>query len=258
MMRLQKFLALSGVASRRNSEKLIADGHVAVNGKVITEMGVQVDESADVVTVDGKVCKIQEEKHYLAYNKPMGEVTTVADPEGRPTVMDKFRDYPVRLYPVGRLDYDSEGLLLLTNDGDLLNALTHPRHEVEKHYEVRVRGNLENIPKLAEPMEIDGYSIRPATVVTIDRDEISAKLRLTIHEGRNRQIRRMCEAVGLEVIRLKRSAEGPVKLGMLQPGEYRELKKSEISALRNAALKAAPARKAAPAAARRPGPIKHD
>ena len=100
MMRLQKFLALSGVASRRNSEKLIADGHVAVNGKVITEMGVQVDESADVVTVDGKVCKIQEEKHYLAYNKPMGEVTTVADPEGRPTVMDKFRDYPVRLYPV--------------------------------------------------------------------------------------------------------------------------------------------------------------
>mgnify|MGYP001031382499 CR=1 FL=1 len=102
MMRLQKFLALSGVASRRNSEKLIADGHVAVNGKVITEMGVQVDESADVVTVDGKVCKIQEEKHYLAYNKPMGEVTTVADPEGRPTVMDKFRDYPVRLYPVGR------------------------------------------------------------------------------------------------------------------------------------------------------------
>ena len=137
MMRLQKFLALSGVASRRNSEKLIADGHVAVNGKVITEMGVQVDESADVVTVDGKVCKIQEEKHYLAYNKPMGEVTTVADPEGRPTVMDKFRDYPVRLYPVGRLDYDSEGLLLLTNDGDLMNNLLHPSREVSKEYLVR-------------------------------------------------------------------------------------------------------------------------
>ena len=138
MMRLQKFLALSGVASRRNSEKLIADGHVAVNGKVITEMGVQVDESADVVTVDGKVCKIQEEKHYLAYNKPMGEVTTVADPEGRPTVMDKFRDYPVRLYPVGRLDYDSEGLLLLTNDGDLMNNLLHPSREVSKEYLVKV------------------------------------------------------------------------------------------------------------------------
>ena len=138
MMRLQKFLALSGVASRRNSEKLIADGHVAVNGKVITEMGVQVDESADVVTVDGNVCKIQEEKHYLAYNKPMGEVTTVADPEGRPTVMDKFRDYPVRLYPVGRLDYDSEGLLLLTNDGDLMNNLLHPSREVSKEYLVKV------------------------------------------------------------------------------------------------------------------------
>lgn len=236
MMRLQKFLALSGVASRRNSEKLIADGHVAVNGKVITEMGVQVDESADVVTVDGKVCKIQEEKHYLAYNKPMGEVTTVADPEGRPTVMDKFRDYPVRLYPVGRLDYDSEGLLLLTNDGDLLNALTHPRHEVEKHYEVRVRGNLENIPKLAEPMEIDGYSIRPATVVTIDRDEISAKLRLTIHEGRNRQIRKMCEKCGLEVRRLKRVAMGTMPLDPhLKSGAWRELTDEEIGYLQDIA-----------------------
>lgn len=236
MMRLQKFLALSGVASRRNSEKLIADGHVAVNGKVITEMGVQVDESADVVTVDGKVCKIQEEKHYLAYNKPMGEVTTVADPEGRPTVMDKFRDYPVRLYPVGRLDYDSEGLLLLTNDGDLLNALTHPRHEVEKHYEVRVRGNLENIPKLAEPMEIDGYSIRPATVVTIDRDELSAKLRLTIHEGRNRQIRKMCEKCGLEVRRLKRVAMGTMPLDPhLKSGAWRELTNDEIAYLQDIA-----------------------
>lgn len=236
MMRLQKFLALSGVASRRNSEKLIADGHVAVNGKVITEMGVQVDESADVVTVDGKVCKIQEEKHYLAYNKPMGEVTTVADPEGRPTVMDKFRDYPVRLYPVGRLDYDSEGLLLLTNDGDLLNALTHPRHEVEKHYEVRVRGNLDNISKLAEPMEIDGYSIRPATVVTIDRDEISAKLRLTIHEGRNRQIRKMCEKCGLEVRRLKRVAMGTMPLDPhLKSGAWRELTNDEIAYLQDIA-----------------------
>ena len=157
MMRLQKFLALSGVASRRNSEKLIADGHVAVNGKVITEMGVQVDESADVVTVDGKVCKIQEEKHYLAYNKPMGEVTTVADPEGRPTVMDKFRDYPVRLYPVGRLDYDSEGLLLLTNDGDLMNNLLHPSREVSKEYLVKVSNRVtdEEIRRLRAGVRLD-------------------------------------------------------------------------------------------------------
>ena len=126
MMRLQKYLALSGVASRRASEKLIAEGHVAVNGQVITEMGVQVDENTDRITVDGTPVHLEEEKHYLAYNKPVGEVTTVSDPEGRATVMDKFRDYPVRLYPVGRLDYDSEGLLLLTNDGELMNNLLHP------------------------------------------------------------------------------------------------------------------------------------
>ena len=138
--------------------------------------------------------------------------------------------------PVGRLDYNSEGLLLLTNDGDLLNALTHPRHEVEKHYEVRVRGNLENIPKLAEPMEIDGYSIRPATVVTIDRDEISAKLRLTIHEGRNRQIRKMCEKCGLEVRRLKRVAMGTMPLDShLKSGAWRELTNDEIAYLQDIA-----------------------
>lgn len=138
--------------------------------------------------------------------------------------------------PVGRLDYNSEGLLLLTNDGDLLNALTHPRHEVEKHYEVRVRGNLENIPKLAEPMEIDGYSIRPATVVTIDRDEISAKLRLTIHEGRNRQIRKMCEKCGLEVRRLKRVAMGTMPLDPhLKSGAWRELTNDEIAYLQDIA-----------------------
>ena len=134
MMRLQKYLALSGVASRRASEKLIAEGHVTVNGHVVTEMGVQVDEFHDKIAVDGVICQLEEEKHYLAYNKPIGEVTTVTDPEGRATVMDKFRDYPVRLYPVGRLDYDSEGLILLTNDGDLMNNLLHPSREVNKEY----------------------------------------------------------------------------------------------------------------------------
>ena len=126
MMRLQKYLALSGVASRRAAEKMIAEGRVAVNRLIVTEMGTQVDETADLVEVDGKPVSPQEEKHYIAYNKPIGEVTTVSDPEGRATVMDKFRDYPVRLYPVGRLDYDSEGLLLLTNDGDMMNRVLHP------------------------------------------------------------------------------------------------------------------------------------
>ena len=143
MMRLQKYLALSGVASRRASEKLIAEGHVAVNGQVITEMGVQVDENTDRITVDGTPVHLEEEKHYLAYNKPVGEVTTVSDPEGRATVMDKFRDYPVRLYPVGRLDYDSEGLLLLTNDGELMNNLLHPSKEVNKTYLAKVSNHVD-------------------------------------------------------------------------------------------------------------------
>ena len=132
-MRLQKYLAQSGVASRRAAEKLIAEGHVTVNGEKITQMGVQVEET-DRVAVDGKVVHLEEEKHYLLYYKPIGEVTTVQDPEGRPTVLDKFRDYPVRLVPAGRLDFDSEGLLLLTNDGDVIQRVLHPSHEVEKSY----------------------------------------------------------------------------------------------------------------------------
>ena len=234
MMRLQKFLALSGVASRRNSEKLIADGHVAVNGKVITEMGVQVDESADVVTVDGKVCKIQEEKHYLAYNKPMGEVTTVTDPEGRPTVMDKFRDYPVRLYPVGRLDYDSEGLLLFTNDGALMQAMTHPRHQVDKVYEVTVRGALDGAAaRLAAVTRLeDGEKILPAQVTQLACHGGQAVLQVIIHQGKNRQIRRMCAQAGLQVLRLRRVAEDALTLGDLPSGQWRYLTDSEIFALK--------------------------
>ena len=204
MMRLQKFLALSGVASRRNSEKLIADGHVAVNGKVITEMGVQVDESADVVTVDGKVCKIQEEKHYLAYNKPMGEVTTVADPEGRPTVMDKFRDYPVRLYPVGRLDYDSEGLLLLTNDGNLMNNLLHPSREVSKEYLVKVSNRVtdEEIRRLRAGVRLDDDRMTSPADVRVRAagdDSRGAQSAGAPHvqrdwaRGRRPQARRLCD-----------------------------------------------------------------
>ena len=141
-MRLQKYLAQSGVASRRAAEKLIAEGHVTVNGEKITQMGVQVEET-DRVAVDGKVVHLEEEKHYLLYYKPIGEVTTVQDPEGRPTVLDKFRDYPVRLVPAGRLDFDSEGLLLLTNDGDVIQRVLHPSHEVEKSYLTKVSNHLE-------------------------------------------------------------------------------------------------------------------
>ena len=231
MMRLQKFLALSGVASRRNSEKLIADGHVAVNGKVITEMGVQVDESADVVTVDGKVCKIQEEKHYLAYNKPMGEVTTVADPEGRPTVMDKFRDYPVRLYPVGRLDYDSEGLLLLTNDGELAHRLLSPKYHVEKRYFARVDGELSaaDTEAFARGMTLgDGLECLPAGLEVLP-DRVCI---VTLREGKFHQVKRMLAARGAPVLYLKRLAMGPLTLDdSLAAGAYRLLRAEEILAL---------------------------
>ena len=172
--RIQKIMAEQGLCSRRAAEQIIAEGRVKVNGHPV-KVGDKMDPNRDVLHVDDERIYIQKNQqlYYLALYKPRGYVTTASDELGRKTVMDLVSDIPARLYPVGRLDKDSEGLLLLTNDGDLLNALTHPRHEVEKHYEVRVRGNLDNISKLAEPMEIDGYSIRPATVVTIDRDEIS-------------------------------------------------------------------------------------
>ena len=234
-IRLQKHLAECGVASRRKAEELIENGKVKVNGHVAV-IGAKVDPKRDKVTVRGKAVVPVSEKVYIMLYKPRGYVTTMKDEHGRKTVADLVRGCGARVVPVGRLDYNSEGLLLLTNDGDLLNALTHPRHEVEKHYEVRVRGNLENIPKLAEPMEIDGYSIRPATVVTIDRDEISAKLRLTIHEGRNRQIRKMCEKCGLEVRRLKRVAMGTMPLDPhLKSGAWRELTNDEIAYLQDIA-----------------------
>lgn len=234
-MRLQKYLAMSGVASRRASEKLIAEGHVTVNGKVITEMGVSV-EDGDRVCVNGKAVHIEAEKHYIAYYKPVGEVTTASDPEGRATVMDKFRDFPVRLYPVGRLDYDSEGLLLLTNDGELMNNLLHPSHEVDKTYLVKVSNHMtrEELQRLREGvrMEDDSRLTSPARVKLMHEDALCSVLLVTIHEGRYRQVRRMFEAVGHQVVTLKRVGFGPILLGDLPRGMWRELNPLEVSALR--------------------------
>ena len=234
MMRLQKYLALSGVASRRASEKLISEGHVAVNGHVITEMGVQVDETADQITVDGKLIHLEEEKHYLAYYKPVGEVTTVSDPEGRATVMDKFRDYPVRLYPVGRLDFDSEGLLLLTNDGDMMNSLLHPSHEVDKTYLAKVSNRVEeeSIRRLRAGVLLDGRLTSPAHVRVVRYEAFDTVLLVTIHEGRYRQVRRMFEAVGHQVVQLKRVGFGPIQLGDLPRGTWRQLTPNEIRKLK--------------------------
>ena len=233
-MRLQKYLASCGVASRRAAEKMITEGRISVNGTVVTELGTQVDENADTVQVDGVTVRPEAEKHYIAYNKPVGEVTTASDPEGRDTVMDRFRDYPVRLFPVGRLDYDSEGLLLLTNDGDLMNRLLHPSFEIKKSYLTRVSNFVtdEEIRSLRKGVMIDGRLTSPAEVRMIRHDAFSTELLVTIHEGRNRQVRKMIEAVGHQVVRLKRVRFGPVELGDLPSGMWRKLTEAEIAKLR--------------------------
>ena len=235
--RLQKILAQAGLCSRREAERWILEGRVTVNGHAAS-LGDRADLRRDKIQIDGKPIGASEEKKYLMLYKPRGYVTTMKDERGRKTVADLVRGCGARVVPVGRLDYNSEGLLLLTNDGALVNALTHPSHEVDKTYEVRVRGALDRIPRLSQPMEIDGYAIRPAKVVILEQDEGSAKLRLTIHEGRNRQIRKMCEQCGLEVRRLKRVAVGTLPLDPgLKSGAWRELTADEVAYLQGVAAK---------------------
>ncbi|MCR4885687.1 MAG: rRNA pseudouridine synthase [Clostridiales bacterium] len=227
-MRLQKYMASCGVASRRTAEKMIAEGRVSVNGKVITEMGVQV-EDGDTVRLDGQVIRPEEEKRYVIYHKPAGEVTTVSDPEGRACVLDHFRDYPVRLYPVGRLDYDSEGLLLLTNDGALTERLLHPSHQVDKTYLARVTGAVtpEEMQALRRGVLLDDHKTAPAKARLIRQETFASQVLVTIHEGRNRQVRRMFEETGHQVLQLRRVRFGPLELGDLRRGEWRELTEEE-------------------------------
>lgn len=233
-MRLQKYMAMCGVAARRKCEEIIASGRVNVNGQIITEMGTQVEEG-DVVLVDGVKITPEEEKRYILYHKPAGEVTTVSDEKGRETVMDRFRDFPVRLYPVGRLDYDSEGLLLLTNDGELAQRLTHPSCEVDKVYLARVTGNPSNeaIERMRRGvyMEGDERKTYPAEVRVVRDESLFSDIVVTIHEGRNRQVRRMFDAVGHKVLLLRRIRFGPLELGSLKRGEWRELDSFEIERL---------------------------
>ena len=234
-MRLQKYMAMCGVAARRKCEEMIAAGRVTVNGRVITEMGTQVEEQ-DEVLVDGVRITPEEEKRYVLYHKPAGEVTTVSDEKGRETVMDRFRDFPVRLYPVGRLDYDSEGLLLLTNDGALAQRLTHPSCEVDKVYLARVTGNPSNeaIDRLRRGVYMEGDERRtyPADVRVVRDESLFSDILVTIHEGRNRQVRRMLDAVGHKVLLLRRVRFGPLELGDLKRGQWRELTQEEIARLR--------------------------
>ena len=234
-MRLQKYMAMCGVAARRKCEEMIAAGRVTVNGRIVTEMGTQVEET-DEVLVDGARITPEEEKRYVLYHKPAGEVTTVSDEKGRETVMDRFRDFPVRLYPVGRLDYDSEGLLLLTNDGGLAQRLTHPSCEVDKVYLARVTGNPSNeaIDRLRRGVYMEGDARRtyPADVRVVRDESLFSDILVTIHEGRNRQVRRMFDAVGHKVLLLRRVRFGPLELGSLRRGEWRELTAEEVALLR--------------------------
>ena len=230
--RLQKILSARGVASRRAAEQMIADGRVTVNGNVAT-LGESADAEQDQITVDGKLLPAQQRSVYLMLNKPRGYVTTLSDEKGRENAAQLVADCGLRVYPVGRLDMDSEGLLLFTNDGAFANALMHPKQEVEKIYEVWVRGYHDGIPALLRrPVELDGYRIKPPAVKVLRAEEDKAKLLITIHEGRNRQIRRMCELAGCRVSRLRRIAEGSLKLGQLPLGTWRYLTEDEIAELK--------------------------
>ena len=258
--RIQKVLADQGICSRREAERLIAAGKVKVNGHPVG-LGDKMDPDYDKVSIDGKNVRIVRKRQYtyIMLHKPRGYLTTRSDDRGCKTVMDLVSDVPAMLRPVGRLDKDSEGLLLMTDDGAFINLLTHPSGGVGKLYRVTVnpRATEEQVVQMASGVVLDdGVRTQPCVIHVVTDEPGRSVLEITLHEGRNRQIRRMCSAVGLQVVRLKRSAEGPVKLGMLQPGEYRELKKSEISALRNAAQKNTRTPSTAKAGQpRRPGPI---
>ena len=222
MERLQKILSAWGVASRRAAEEWIKAGRVSVNGRTAA-LGDTADPEKDDIRVDGKQLPRQEKLLYLMLHKPRGYVTTLHDEKGRPDAARLVADCGARVYPIGRLDMDSEGLLLFTNDGAFANLLMHPSHEVEKAYEVLVSGfSPEKLPLLERPIVLDGYHIRPQ----------KARLEVVIHEGRNRQIRRMCQAAGMEVLRLKRTREGSLTLGDLPAGKWRSLTQAEIEKLK--------------------------
>lgn len=234
MERLQKFLARAGVASRRHAEEIIEQGRVKVNGSTVTRQGLKIDPHRDRVEVDGKIIGRPEKKVYLLLHKPPGYVTTVRDPQGRPKVTDLLTGVRERVYPVGRLDCDAQGLLLLTNDGELAYRLTHPSYEVPKTYRVRVQGlpGPEKLAALTRGVELEDGPTAPARVRLVSKLQKEALLEITIHEGRNRQVKRMCQHIGHPVLTLCRTRMGPLQLGQLRPGEHRWLTFKEVTRLK--------------------------
>lgn len=239
-VRIQKIIAESGMCSRRKAEELIDKGAVKVNGHPC-KLGDKALPGKDIITVNGERVTVEKKKrlYYIMLHKPRGYVTTMSDELDRKCVTELLTGVPERVYPIGRLDKNSEGLLLFTNDGGFANDIMHPSRHIAKTYRVTVRSDIseDQLVKLASGVEIDGRKTAECNVVVLDKQVGRVVLQMTIYEGRNRQIRKMCEAVGLEVARLKRTAVGPLKLGMLKPGAWRELKPDELRAIRNAITK---------------------
>jgi len=229
--RLQKILSARGVASRRGAEEMILNGRVTVNGQ-ICQLGHRADPEIDEILVDGKPLPVQQDYIYIMLHKPRGFVTTLSDEKGRKNAAQLVEDCGCRVYPVGRLDMDSEGLLLFTNDGEFANHLMHPKHEVDKTYRVLVQGfTPEGLQRLTKPMTLDGYRLKTPHVILENQEGSKARLLITIHEGRNRQVRRMCAIAGMQVKRLIRIREGTVALGDLPLGKWRHLTAEEIASL---------------------------
>lgn len=237
IVRLQKYMAMCGAASRRGAEQMIADGRVSVNDKCVREQGVKVEIGADKVTLDGVPLKLTGKMYYVMLNKPVGYVTTVKDQFDRPTVVDILaRDISDRIFPVGRLDYDTEGLLLMTNDGDFTYKITHPKHNVEKTYIAVLKGGItiRGLNQLRRGVRLDDdFVTSPAEVEVLEAFNGHTSVKITIHEGKNRQVRRMFEAVGSKVVELQRISIGKVELGNLPLGRWRHLTSHEVNYLKN-------------------------
>ena len=235
-MRLNRFLAVAGIASRRAGDSLILAGRVCVNGRVADALGTKIDPDVDQVAVDGRLIRPAQERVYCLFNKPTGCLSTVTDPHGRRTVMEYVKNVPQRIFPVGRLDYDTEGILLFTNDGELSHALIHPRFGVDKEYEVLVRGQPTDdaLQRLESGIPMYGRLTAPARVRVQAGTHDGTWLSMTVHEGRKRQIRNMCAYVGYPVRQLRRTRFGPITLGNLPSGQWRYLSIQEIQVLRQA------------------------
>jgi pseudouridine synthase len=233
--RLQKILARAGIASRRRAEELIRAGRVKINGKVVNRLGLKADPARNRIEIDEKLVNAEETKLYLAFYKPVGVLTTLCDPQGRPKLSDFLHGLAGRVFPAGRLDFDSEGLLLLTNDGELAYRITHPRYKVAKVYNVWVSGSIgtDAVARLTGGVVLEDGPVQPVAVKVLRKEPGRSLLQITLKEGKKRQVKRMCAAVGCPVVHLKRTAIGPLRLGKMKPGEYRRLSPQEVKRLKH-------------------------